>query len=133
MHSQRLLLGLSLMSATGVASVGSQRPLIRRPWVLTLLVVGIVLDLAISGALIHNNYQINKVVSQAHIAKVAAYEYCLKGNASAQADLKRWDAVLALLHDGQNDPQLETFIAGVEKANRTADQQTDCSRIKPSG
>jgi hypothetical protein len=95
--------------------------------------VGIVLDLIISVILVYNNQRISKVASQAHIAKVAAYEYCLKGNASAQADLKRWDAVLALLHDGTTTPGLQTFIAGVEKANRTADQQTDCARIKPSG
>lgn len=105
----------------------------RRPWILILLITGVALDLLISLALGSVALEARHNAAQARIIKLAAYEYCLNSNQAKQADLERWDAVLTLLKDGNNDPKLETFITGVERANQSADSTVDCNKINPAG
>lgn len=131
MHSQRLLLALSLFAASTADTVpAGVRSVSRRP-IFVLLVVGIVLDLIVSLALGYVAVQARDAASQAHINRVAAFQACSEFNRSKQADLARWDAIVKLLQSDGGTPQLETFIQGVEQANRTADQPRDCNSLAP--
>jgi hypothetical protein len=103
----------------------------RPPLVLLLLTVGVILDLLIAFALYRQNVRAEQAASEAHIVKVAAYEYCLKANMDRQLDLRRWDSVLALLKTSPPSSELTTFVAGVEAANAQADQQIDCTKLAP--
>jgi hypothetical protein len=131
MHSQRLLLALSPMFSTGGPGMVPGRRRAVRKTVIVLLGVGILLDLLVSVVLVNNYRQIQKVTSEAHIAKVASYEACLASNRSKAADSERWDKVLALVDTMPDNPQVETFVAGVRAANRTADHPADCTDLVP--
>jgi len=131
MHSQRLLLLASLGYRSDAGSV-TPTP-VRTPsrWLLVLVAVGVGLDLLISVAL---GYAVNQTrinTSQTHILKVAAHETCLASNDQKAADLRRWDEVLTLLDTEPANPALEKFVAGVRKANGTADAPHDCSTVAP--
>ena len=103
----------------------------RPPLVLLLLTVGVILDLLIAFALYRQNVRAEQAASEAHIVKVAAYEYCLKANMDRQSDLKRWDNVLVLLNTMPPTPALEHFVNGVKAANAVADEQNDCTKLAP--
>jgi hypothetical protein len=133
MHSQRLLLAWALFSGTYTPVERDGQTVTRRPLLLILIMVGVVLDLGISAALYYNNDQISKVANQAAITRLAAYEYCLNSNISKDADLKRWNDIVLLLRNDKHSPDQAAFILGVEKANIAADLKTDCNRIKPPG
>lgn len=126
MHSPRLLLAWSLgvgMSTIDTAN-GDARP--RARWVIALLVIGITLDLVVSLALGGLAVQAKHAAATARIARVAAYESCVASNESRQADLVRWEKVVALIDTMPANPEVQTFIAGVRAANETADRQVDC-------
>lgn len=126
MHSPRLLLAWSLgvgMSTTDTVA-GGARPRVR--WVIALLTIGITLDLVVSLALGALAVQAKNAGATAHIARVAAYESCMASNRAKQADSARWDTVVQLIETGPGSPQVETFLAGLEKANAAADKPFDC-------
>ena len=131
MHSPRLLLALGVYGLTEPATAATGgRPRVRR-WLIGLLVVGIVLDLIIGLTIGPIALQAKRASSSAHIARASAYAACEEFNRAKQADLERWDAIVKLLQTGPASPELETFVAGVEQANRTADQPRDCNRLAP--
>jgi hypothetical protein len=99
--------------------------------VVVLLTVGILLDLLVSAAIVNNYRQIQKVTSEAHIAKVAQYEACLASNRTKSADADRWEKVLTLVDTMPANPEVETFVAGVRSANATADHPVDCGPLVP--
>jgi hypothetical protein len=99
--------------------------------VVILLAVGVALDLLIGVSLVLQNRRIEHAASSAHISRVAAYQACLNGNTFRSADAKRWADILALLGDGNRDPGLTHFVAGVVVANRVADHPVDCVPLRP--
>ena len=126
MHSPRLLLAWSLgVSMTALDATGG-RGRARARWVIALLTVGIILDLLVSLALGALAVQAKNAGATAHIARVAAYESCMASNRAKQADSARWDTVVQLIETGPGSPQVETFLAGLEKANAAADKPLDC-------
>ena len=131
MHSQRLLLALSPTFSSGGPGLSPGRRRVVRRTVVVLLAVGILLDLLVSVVLVNNYRQIQKVTSEAHIAKVAQYEACLASNRTKAADSDRWEKVLALVDTMPNNPQVQTFVAGVRSANRIADHPVDCGPLVP--
>lgn len=70
--------------------------------------------------------------SQIKVANIAAYQACLKINAQAQADAKRWAAILKLIDRPSNmkNPAVIKFVAGVAAANAAADKTVVCVRPK---
>jgi hypothetical protein len=126
-----LLLLLSLGLSTVTPEPTSDRRNTRVKVVMVLFAVGLVLDILIGAVLVLNNRQIRHAVSQAHLVKIAAYEACIASNQRSAADLKRWDEVLVLVNTMPTDAHQQAFIAGVEKANRTADAPRDCGRLVP--
>lgn len=103
----------------------------RMRWLIVLLVVGVALDLLISVALFYAVDQARRASSEAHLIKVAAYETCLSGNDTRAADLRRWHDIETLLRNGRDTPELQAFIAGIERANGQADSTRDCSSFAP--
>lgn len=131
MHSPRLLLlsvVFGLKSTATDDSIGRVR--IGR-WVVIGLAVGIALDLVIGLTIGPIALQARHASSSAHLARVSAYAACTEFNRAKQADLARWDAIVKLLQTGPASPELQTFVAGVEQANKTADQPRDCSQVAP--
>lgn len=100
-------------------------------WLAVLFVAGIALDILVGIALGLIAVQARQASSSAHIARVANYTTCLVNDDYRRADLARWDAIVVLLRSDGDSPQLQTFIAGVEKANRTADAPRDCTKLLP--
>jgi hypothetical protein len=100
----------------------------RRNWIIILVTVGVVLDLAISGVLGLYYHRTNVLASQNHQLKVGAYEACLGGNEFRTADAKRWNQVLALVDTQPNNPATHRFVVGVQNANRVADQPSTCQK-----
>ena len=100
-------------------------------WVAILFVVGVTLDVLIGVSLGYVAVQARDAASTARINRLAAYNACIANNDAKQADLARWDAIIVLLRSGHDSPELQTFIAGVQKANRTADAPRDCGALVP--
>lgn len=100
-------------------------------WVLVLFAIGVVLDILIGVSLGYVAVQARDAASTARVNRVAAYQACLSGNDRSAADLKRWDDIVTLLRSGRDSPELQTFLAGVDKANGTADAPRDCGRLVP--
>lgn len=131
MHSPRLLLLSVAFTLSAAGQDGTDGRIILRRWVVIGLAVGIALDLLIGLTLGPIALEARRASSQAHLNRVAAYEACLQFDQVKVADLKRWDAIIALINSGPASPQTEAFIKGVEQANKTADQPVDCASIKP--
>jgi hypothetical protein len=131
MPAPRLLLVSSLLFSTAAANLPLGKPPPMRRLIVVLLAVGVLLDLLVSAVLVNNYRQIQEVTSEAHIAKVAAYESCLDGNRAKQADADRWAKVLALIDTMPTNPQVEAFITGVGSANASADHPADCQTLMP--
>jgi NhaP-type Na+/H+ or K+/H+ antiporter len=131
MHSLRSLLALSLGVRLTMESPGTSHQGRRVHWLVILLAVGVALDLLIGLALGYVAVQARSASSQAHIARVANYESCLVTNQRKAADALRWMSVLALVSQVAPQTQLQTFVAGVQKANALADQPQDCHKAVP--
>lgn len=131
MHSQRLLLVLSL--GASLASADVKAP-VRKPQVgivVILVLIGVVLDLVISVALGYAVTQARHNASALRVSQIAAYEVCLQANRSADADLQRWNEVLSLVARTPSTPGQTRFIQGVQAANATADAHHICAPLKP--
>lgn len=131
MHSQRSLLALSLILGTARANEKKAAQMTRRGLIITLLAIGVALDLLISVALVYSVRQARDAASEVRIVKVAAYEACLVNNERSAADLKRWNDILDLVQNGPNTPGRDQFVAAVNKANQQADNPRDCGRLVP--
>ena len=103
-------------------------PPLPKHWILRFVLVGVLFDLVISVIVGWGVIRANDAASSAHIARVAAHTSCIAGNTFRQADLARWDHVLTLINTMPKNTAQQKFIAGVDAANRTADQLRDCSK-----
>jgi hypothetical protein len=131
MHSLRSLLALSLGVRLTMESPTTGRPGPKVHWLVILLAVGVALDLVIGLALGYVAVQARSASSQAHIARVANYETCLATNQTKAADAARWMSVLTLVSQVAPQTQLQTFVAGVQRANALADQPQNCLKSMP--
>lgn len=100
-------------------------------WVAILFIAGVVLDVLIGVSLGYVAIQARNAASSAHIGRVATYQSCLTNNDYRALDLSRWNAIVVLLRSGGDSPELQTFIAGVEKANASADAPRNCNVFLP--
>ena len=98
----------------------------RRNWIVVLVTVGVILDLAISGVLGLYYHRTNELASQNHQLRVGAYEACLGGNKFRTADSLRWSQVLALVDTNPTSPDTMRFVNGVKLANSVADKPDTC-------
>lgn len=103
-------------------------PAIANPqrWLLILVLVGVIFDLAVSAVLAASVVKANNAASASHQARIAAYQACVYGNQYRAIDLTRWNRVLQLINDNPKDPKLQAFVNSVAKANAEADRQRDC-------
>jgi hypothetical protein len=131
MHSQRSLLALLLGASLAKADMTEPNRTTGLRWLAILLGLGVILDLVISAVIGYGIVQVEHQASQTHQLKTAAYEACLANNESKVADASRWVQVLALIKDGNTDPRVLAFVAGVQKANAEADRPRDCQLIAP--
>lgn len=100
-------------------------------WLVVLFAGGVVLDILVGTALGLVAVQARNAASSAHISRVATYQTCLANNEYKAADLSRWNAIVVLLRTGGDSPELQAFIAGVEKANVQADTPRNCTKLLP--
>lgn len=98
------------------------------PWLLRLVLLGVIFDLAVSVVVGWGAIKANEAASSAHIARVSTYSACKAGNDFRTADLARWDSVLKLVDTMPKDPRTRRFIAGVDAANRQADAVRPCKK-----
>lgn len=97
-----------------------------RPWLLRLVLVGVVFDLAVSVVVGWGAVKANEAASSAHIARVSTHSACLAGNDFRIADLTRWESVLKLVNTMPTNAAQQRFIRGVDAANKTADSVRLC-------
>lgn len=128
MASPRLLLVLSLGASLAPRGSVEKGRVVRLRWVMVLLAVGVALDLIVGLALGYVAVQARSAASSAHISRVAAYQLCLANNDAKQADLARWNAILALVRQSPATPMQTAFIEGVEEANSIADAPRNCGK-----
>jgi hypothetical protein len=127
----RLLLALQPGGLSTGSGTGRKRLTVRGRWAVGLLAAGVALDLLISAALISQSLETRQAASSAHVGRAAAYDACELSNQARRADLARWQAIVVLLSTDGTSPGLARFVAGVERADITADRPEDCATIGP--
>jgi hypothetical protein len=127
----RLLLALPPGGHWAGNGTGRERLTVRGRWVAGLLAAGVALDLLISAALISQSLETRQAASSAHVGRVAAYDACELSNQARRADLARWQAIVVLLSTDGTSQGLARFVAGIERADITADRPEDCATIGP--
>lgn len=139
MRPDRLLLAVSLFSKSSAGGAGVTR---RATVALAAgFILGLILDLAIAGLLqvsIHRSNQANRradaavassaaSAAAAAAARQAAYQSCLAANKVKEADLKRWNSLLALVESRPQTPAMIKFRMQVSSINAAADKLAVCT------